>query len=97
MNQTTQPNETPRRRGRPATPEPVGRDLTREVARLAAWFTEHPATKPGIISKAAGLHPQRLGTILREERKPQAAILDAVYQVLKPYGVAHPNSEVQNK
>jgi len=97
MNPIAQPNETPRRRGRPATPEPAGRDLAKEVAKLATWFDEHPATKPGIISKAAGLHPQRLGTILRGERKPQAAILDAVYQVLKPYGIELQHEEGENK
>ena len=72
-------------RGRPTTPVPAGRDLAKEVAELVAWFEEHPAIKAGIISKAAGLHPQRLGTILRGERQPQASILDAVYLALKPY------------
>jgi ABC-type nitrate/sulfonate/bicarbonate transport system substrate-binding protein len=81
------PDQLPVRptRGRPATPVPDGRNLAKEVTELVAWFNEHPATKAGIISKAAGLHPQRLGTILRGERQPQAAILDAVYQALKPY------------
>jgi hypothetical protein len=74
-------------KGRPVTPAPAGRDLDKEVTELAAWFNEHPATKPGIISKAAGLHPQRLGTILRGERRPQAGILDAVYEALKPYKI----------
>jgi hypothetical protein len=72
-------------RGRPATPAPAGRDLAKEVTELVAWFEGHPAIKPGAISKAAGLHPQRLGTILRGERQPQAGILDDVYEALKPY------------
>ena len=74
-----------RQRGRPITPVPIGRDLQAEVAELVKWFAEHPATKPGIISKLAGLHPQKLGAILRGERRPLAADLDAVHEALKPY------------
>jgi hypothetical protein len=84
MSPSDQPPTRPGR-GRPTTPVPAGRDLVKEVTELAAWFEEHPAIKPGAISKAAGLHPQRLGTILRGERQPQAGILDAVYDALKPY------------
>jgi len=84
MSTSDQPIARPGR-GRPTTPVPAGRDLVKEVDELATWFEEHPAVKPGTISKAAGLHPQRLGTILRGERQPQAGILDAVHQALKPY------------
>lgn len=83
---TLDSNSVPRRpRGRPALPVPDGRDLASETKALVEWFKTHPAVKPGIISRAANLHPQALGAILRGERRPKASDIDAVNEALKPY------------
>jgi hypothetical protein len=77
---------TPRRpRGRPATPPPNGRDLEAEVSGLAKWLEARPAIKPATISKAAGLHRETLGNMLRKYRAPQAGTLDSIYEALKHY------------
>jgi hypothetical protein len=83
------PPDNPRpSRGRPFTAAPTGRDLVAELATLTAWLAERPALKPATISKAAGLHRETLGNMLRQFRRPQAETLDRIYQALEPYGFA---------
>jgi hypothetical protein len=77
---------TPRRpRGRPTVAPPTGRDLQAELSALAKWLEPRSAIKPATISKAAGLHRETLGNMLRKYRAPQADALDRIYEALKPY------------
>ena len=85
MTPTDQPTNPRRSRGRPFAPVPSGRDLDTELATLATWLGERPALKPATLSKAAGLHQETLGNMLRKYRRPQAKSLDQIYEALKPY------------
>jgi hypothetical protein len=75
-----------RQRGRPKKPQPIGRDLAAERIHLKGWLEKYPIYKPGTISVAANMYRACLTHLLSGYRAPQAKILDAVYDVLKPYG-----------
>jgi hypothetical protein len=85
-----------RRRGRPATPPPAGRDLDAERLHLKTWLEQYPIYKAGTISVAAKLHRLTLTHILSGYRAPQAPTLDAIYGVLKPYGYIPQSSDSKN-
>jgi hypothetical protein len=86
MNSSDQQPSPRRPRGRPFTTPPLGRDLDAELVELSSWLTERPALKPAAISKAADLHQETLGNMLRKYRRPQADALDQIYKALEPYG-----------
>jgi hypothetical protein len=75
-----------RQRGRPKKPQPIGRDLAAERIHLKEWLEKYPIYKPGTISVAANMYRASLTHLLSGYRAPQVKILDAVYEVLKPYG-----------
>ena len=80
-----QPSEAPRRRGRPLTPAPDGRDLENELEVLRDWLAARPGIKPATISKSAGLKAPTLNNMLRKKRRPQADQLDKIYEALEVY------------
>jgi hypothetical protein len=75
-----------RQRGRPKNPQPRGRDLAAERIHLKEWLEKYPIYKPGTISMAANMYRACLTHLLNGYRAPQVKTLDAVYEVLKPYG-----------
>lgn len=94
---TTQPDQpSVRRPGRPPVAPPAGRDLTAEVNHLKAWLLTMPAINASTISVSAGLLRGALGNILRGNRSPQASSLDAIYNVLVPYGYQKISSDNKN-
>ena len=86
METPQQPNQPPRRRGRPQIAAPAGRDLEKELETLAEWLAERPSIKPTTISKEAGLKDATLSNMLRKKRRPQVEPLDKIYSVLTVYG-----------
>jgi hypothetical protein len=70
--------------------------LAAERLHLKAWLEKYPIYKAGTISVAANLHRLTLTHILSGYRAPQVSALDAIYEVLKPYGYIPQSSDSKN-